>query len=162
MISPLAEKGVINGKAADIWALGVTLYSLVHGYCPFEDDNIVELYEKIQRDRPVYKETISHLLKDLLDAMLNKNSLKRISLEKLKAHPWVEGGGLGPLPSKEENCFEEAATISKEEIEQVFKPATFVHKASLTYFPLVSHFCLLDDAFALGWNAESKSQDWLI
>lgn len=112
----------------------------MHGHCPFEDCNIVDLYEKIQRDSPIYKDTISHLLKDLLNAMLKKDDQKRITLDRIKIHPWVEGGGLGPLPSKEENCYEEATSISKEDIEQVFKPATFVHKASFSFSSIIAHF----------------------
>ncbi|KAJ3337262.1 Calcium/calmodulin-dependent protein kinase kinase 1, partial [Kappamyces sp. JEL0680] len=46
------DKPKIHGKAADIWALGVTLYCFVHGHCPFEDDDIVALYQKIETEKP--------------------------------------------------------------------------------------------------------------
>jgi serine/threonine protein kinase len=118
----------IHGKSADIWALGVTLFCFVHGHCPFEDNSIVTLYEKIQNDNPVYKTSISDSLRDLLDRMLDKDCHKRITLDKIKMHPWVTEKA-GPLPLKEENCFDENSVIlTPDEIEHVFKPITFVNK----------------------------------
>lgn len=35
------------GKPLDIWAMGITLYAFVFGVCPFEDESIVALRNKI-------------------------------------------------------------------------------------------------------------------
>lgn len=35
------------GKPLDIWAMGITLYAFVYGFCPFEDESIVSLRNKI-------------------------------------------------------------------------------------------------------------------
>jgi [calcium/calmodulin-dependent protein kinase] kinase len=111
----------INGKAGDIWALGVTLYCFTHGYCPFEDTNVMELTRMILHDRPKYSSTISKSLVDLLDGMLQKDAHHRLNMAKIKNHHWTTENGKRMLPSTEENCRRES--ITEEDLEEAFKPA---------------------------------------
>jgi [calcium/calmodulin-dependent protein kinase] kinase len=110
-----------NGKCADIWALGVTLYCFVHGYCPFEDFSPVVLTEMILRDKPKYKKELSKSLVDLLESMLQKSSKSRITIAKMKVHLWVTDNGKKPMKTIEENCLTE--TITDEDMEKAFQPA---------------------------------------
>ncbi|KAF0977926.1 hypothetical protein FDP41_003248 [Naegleria fowleri] len=87
-------KGKIQGKLADIWALGVTLYCMVFGTLPFKSDEagaskLLYLYYVIQHEEPHIPETASKELKDIITRMLDKNPKTRITMDELQEHPWV-------------------------------------------------------------------------
>uniref|UniRef100_A0A8D3C8V4 calcium/calmodulin-dependent protein kinase n=1 Tax=Scophthalmus maximus TaxID=52904 RepID=A0A8D3C8V4_SCOMX len=75
-----------SGKALDVWAMGVTLYCFVFGLCPFMDERILSLHQKIKTQPVVLPEhaDISDDLKDLLLKMLDKNPEMRISIAQIK------------------------------------------------------------------------------
>lgn len=77
------------GKPLDIWALGVTLYCFVHGHCPFESHNVLELYQKIIHEPIMISNDLSDNLKDLLNGILKKKPTKRMTLNDIRKHPWV-------------------------------------------------------------------------
>jgi len=130
----------MKGKAVDIWALGVTLYCFVHGCCPFEDTNVLNLCKKIEEDPVVYSPTISPELKDLLSKMLQKDPDKRITIPEIKHHNWVTENNKNPMMSTEENCIYEE--ITEEEIENAVQPAfMFVSKVKkITHYILYIYF----------------------
>ncbi|XP_071543209.1 uncharacterized protein [Panulirus ornatus] len=106
-----------SGKAADIWAMGITLYAFVYGKLPFHDENIVVLYDKIRSSPLTFPPVpfVSDDLKDLISLMLEKNPVKRITLPDIKEHPWVTAGNQYPLPTEEENCV--LIEVTEEEVQ---------------------------------------------
>ncbi|TPX70158.1 hypothetical protein SpCBS45565_g01940 [Spizellomyces sp. 'palustris'] len=111
----------LKGFAVDIWALGVTLYCLVHGRAPWQEESILQLYDKIIKASAEISSTLSPSLQDLLYRMLRKNPDDRITLADIRVHPWITKDGEDPMLPTEENCvFEE---VTAEEVENAFQPA---------------------------------------
>lgn len=85
--NPLDERRIT--KAIDVWALGVTLYCLIFGQCPFIASTEFELFDIIPTAPLAFPFPISSDLQDLLSRLLEKDSTERITLDQVKHHPWV-------------------------------------------------------------------------
>ncbi|OHS93362.1 hypothetical protein TRFO_40340 [Tritrichomonas foetus] len=81
-------KGEQYTASSDYWSAGVLLYAMVVGQLPFEDDNVQRMMQKIIYTEPKYPNTISAQLRDLLKRLMEKDPQKRITLMKIKEHPW--------------------------------------------------------------------------
>ncbi|KAM6931798.1 calcium/calmodulin-dependent protein kinase kinase 1b [Lycodopsis pacificus] len=110
-----------SGKALDIWAMGVTLYCFVFGKCPFYEEYIIALHNKIKNEPVEFPETplISKELKELIERMLDKNPETRITIPEIKLHAWVTESGSDPLPLEEEHCM--AVEVTEEEVQNSVK-----------------------------------------
>jgi serine/threonine protein kinase len=83
----LADKGY-DGRAADVWSIGVILYVLLAGFLPFDEPTMSALFRKIQKAEFSYPSWFSPEVKALLDKILVAQPEKRISLLEVKADPW--------------------------------------------------------------------------
>jgi len=79
-----------DGTKVDIYALGVTLYTILHGYHPFSSPDQRELYRKIYHQQPQFVDELSDDCTNLLMSMLDKDSAKRPSCEQIRAHPFMK------------------------------------------------------------------------
>ncbi|KAI8851477.1 kinase-like domain-containing protein [Chytridium lagenaria] len=111
----------ISGKAFDMWSLGVTLYCMVHGRCPFEDESIMEVYRKIIEEEPMISPHLSPALKDLMRGLMEKDAYNRWKLEDVRRCDWITDFGRDPLISVEQNCDFETS-VTDQEIEDAFSP----------------------------------------
>ncbi|CAL8266695.1 unnamed protein product [Merluccius merluccius] len=110
-----------SGKALDVWAMGVTLYCLVFGKCPFIDEYILVLHNKIRSKSVEFPDSpdISEELRALILRMLDKDPDTRITIPEVKLDQWVTLGGADPLPLEEEHC--SMVEVTQEEVENSVK-----------------------------------------
>lgn len=95
--------------SADVWSSGILLYAVCAGYLPFSDTNVPRLVEKVKNEEPSYPNFFSDELVDLLKKMLDKNPIKRISINEIMQHPWFTAGS---LPSNFDSLSDEMQKIN--------------------------------------------------
>lgn len=88
--APEIFRGGEYTKAVDIWACGVCLFTLLAGQLPFYNDNCALLMQSITNDDPDYPSHISEQALDLLKQMLEKDPKRRITIEGVVQHPWLQ------------------------------------------------------------------------
>ncbi|XP_057770131.1 LOW QUALITY PROTEIN: serine/threonine-protein kinase SAPK7-like [Salvia miltiorrhiza] len=83
-----------DGKMADVWSCGVTLYVMLVGAYPFEDPDDPKNFRKTitrimagQYKIPDYV-YISQDCRHLLSRIFVANSSRRINIKEIKSHPW--------------------------------------------------------------------------
>ncbi|CAB9526677.1 MAP kinase-activated protein kinase 2 (Fragment) [Seminavis robusta] len=83
----------------DIWSAGVTAYTLMAGYHPFEADHDVEVYQQIVDGYFDFKgpewETVSDQAKDFVSKLLTYKDEERPTAEEALSHPWITGDNSG-------------------------------------------------------------------
>lgn len=77
-----------SGKMADMWSLGVMLYTMLVGRYPFHDPDPAMLFSKIRRGQCCFPEGLSPKAKCLLQNLLRKDPTERLTATELQAHPW--------------------------------------------------------------------------
>lgn len=87
----LAKKGY-KGDKLDIWSCGIVLFVLNAGYLPFNDPNLMVLYQKIYKGDFRFPKWTSPDLKRLLSQLLDTNPETRITIDKIIDDPWYRKG----------------------------------------------------------------------
>ncbi|XP_066935374.1 5'-AMP-activated protein kinase catalytic subunit alpha-2-like [Clytia hemisphaerica] len=109
--APEVIKGSLYaGPEVDIWSCGVILYALLCGSLPFDDDHIPTLFKKIRSGVFNIPNHLSSLIASLLTAMLQVDSIKRITIEQIKQHDWFKidlPGYLFPSADNQGNNFDD-------------------------------------------------------
>jgi serine/threonine-protein kinase SRK2 len=88
------DRRAYDGKTADVWSCGVTLYVMLCGRYPFEDRkdprNIRSTFQKIKTCDYTIPSTvkISDACLDLIQRIFVVDASKRIDIAGIRSHPW--------------------------------------------------------------------------
>ncbi|KAK8642765.1 hypothetical protein V6N13_012097 [Hibiscus sabdariffa] len=125
------SKKEYDGKIADVWSCGVTLYVMLVGSYPFEDPVDPKNFRKtigrilsVHYSIPNYVR-VSMDCKHLLSRIFVANPEKRISIPEIKSHPWFLKNL--PIELREEGSWESYdvnnPSQSLEEVEYIIQEA---------------------------------------
>ncbi|CDP08626.1 unnamed protein product [Coffea canephora] len=108
----LTDKGY-DGTSSDVWSCGVILFVLMAGYLPFDEQNLVALYRRIQKADFCFPTWFSSSSKKLIKRILDPNPLTRITIPEILENDWFKKGYKPPL-------FEQEEGVSLDDIDAVF------------------------------------------
>ncbi|CAN0889429.1 CBL-interacting serine/threonine-protein kinase 9 [Linum grandiflorum] len=108
----LKDKGY-DGSASDIWSCGVILFVLMAGYLPFDESNLMSLYQKICNADFTFPSWFSPDSKRLIKRILDPNPLTRMTIAEILEDEWFKKGYKPPH-------FEQEEDINLDDVDAVF------------------------------------------
>lgn len=79
----------IKSTAADVWALGISLFYMLLGRTPYVSRKSVDLFEEVRQKDIRIPQEFSQPLKNLFFRMLDKDPEQRANVEELKVCEWL-------------------------------------------------------------------------
>ncbi|XP_066306198.1 CBL-interacting protein kinase 1-like isoform X2 [Miscanthus floridulus] len=108
-----------DGSLSDIWSCGVILYVMLVGYLPFDDRNLVVLYQKIFKGDCHIPKWLSPAAQDLLKRILEPNPMKRINITGIREHEWFKKDYVPAVPYDDDEDVLPGSVLSiKEQIDE--------------------------------------------
>eukprot|EP01114_Cavostelium_apophysatum_P023960 TRINITY_DN9208_c0_g1_i1.p1 TRINITY_DN9208_c0_g1~~TRINITY_DN9208_c0_g1_i1.p1 ORF type:complete len:564 (-),score=134.88 TRINITY_DN9208_c0_g1_i1:37-1728(-) len=80
------------GPEVDIWSLGIILYVMVTGMCPWSGTTLTEQLKNAVVGRYEPADGVSMECADLIDRIITVDPKKRPTIAEIRNHPWVNRG----------------------------------------------------------------------
>ncbi|OHT12566.1 AGC family protein kinase [Tritrichomonas foetus] len=81
-----------DGRLADVWSLGVILFSMVTGENPWNINNTSIMLHQILKGAYKMPPNVSQSFQNLIENMLKVNPRERYTMEQVLRHPWIKLG----------------------------------------------------------------------
>ncbi|XP_062969984.1 tribbles homolog 3 [Cynocephalus volans] len=96
----LSSRASYSGKAADVWSLGVALFTMLAGHYPFQDSEPALLFGKIRRGAFALPEGLSAPACCLVRCLLRREPDERLTATGILLHPWLREDPIPSAPSR--------------------------------------------------------------
>ena len=116
-----AASGSYSGRPADMWSLGVMLYTMLVGRYPFADPDACTLFARIRRGRYSMPSevSLSAAARCLIRSLLTVNPSDRLSAEEAIRHPWFTAVKSMPVTPAVSNQASDDAIVPQLAVEKV-------------------------------------------
>ena len=107
-MAPEVLKGEIYTVRADVWSLGVVLYEMLFGYCPYEESSIARLINLLDEQQLSFSPEVARMtpeLEELIRRMLVKDQFKRITWDEIFSYRITPEGISKPSELREKKGF---------------------------------------------------------
>ena len=84
----MLQPGSYSGRAADLWSLGVIIYTLLVGHYPFLGTSTQNLFSRIRNGYYHVPSGVSQLARSVIGSLLTYDPSSRVPAWAILAHPW--------------------------------------------------------------------------
>ncbi|XP_054430139.1 tribbles homolog 3 [Pteronotus mesoamericanus] len=96
----LSSRASYSGKAADVWSLGVALFTMLAGHYPFQDSEPALLFSKIRRGTYALPQGLSAPARCLVHCLLRREPAERLMASGILLHPWLQESPTPSVPAQ--------------------------------------------------------------